>query len=482
MRAVPRLAPLLLWPVALIAQQTAGPHSPASVIAEAPPALRPEWQGRSQPEFPILVAPAPPAAPNSALARRSVVIRAVLGMSILLALAYLGGHWRVLAFERRLGILHLVTAGFPFFILGAVASSPEVSILSLSVLYELRPLLALGLGWIGFTVGFRFDTRLVESLGPGVASISMATAAAPFGVIVAGCALILAFTDQSPANAAFLRDAFILGTAGAMAARSAPYAFREWGVDPRWVSRVNNVVQLEQLAGVLGLMLLAAYFRPSAVMVSWQLPGTAWLFLTLGIGTTMGGLIYATLGKIRPGPEFTLLMLGSISFTAGIAGFLRLSPLVVCFIAGAILVNLPGGSKQHVRDALERLERPVYLLFLLVAGSLWDGRSWQGWALMVLFVAARLAGKWLAIRISRTRVLPQLVPYERQTLIFAPVGALAIAIVVSAQDLYFGPTIPWIVTAVIGGAIVTEILVQFATRRKIAGDHAKGEAAAGILP
>ena len=46
----------------------------------------------------------------------------------------------------------------------------------------------------------------------------------------------------------------------------------------------------------------------------------------------------------------------------------------------------------------------------------------------------------------------------------APLGALSIAIVVSAEDLYCSPSIPWIVTAVIGGAIVTEILVQWSSR------------------
>ena len=37
---------------------------------------------------------------------------------------------------------------------------------------------------------------------------------------------------------------------------------------------------------------------------------------------------------------------------------------------------------------------------------------------------------------------------------------LAIAIVVSVQSLYAGEAVPWIVTAVLGGAIVTEVLVQ----------------------
>jgi hypothetical protein len=44
-------------------------------------------------------------------------------------------------------------------------------------------------------------------------------------------------------------------------------------------------------------------------------------------------------------------------------------------------------------------------------------------------------------------------------------GALSIAIVVNAQDLYYGSVISWMVTAVIAGAIVTEVIVHIASRR-----------------
>jgi hypothetical protein len=57
---------------------------------------------------------------------------------------------------------------------------------------------------------------------------------------------------------------------------------------------------------------------------------------------------------------------------------------------------------------------------------------------------------------------------ERRSLIFSPMGALSIAIVVNAQDLYSGAAVPWMVTAVIGGAIVTEIIVQVSGRGSVA--------------
>jgi hypothetical protein len=423
--------------------------------------------------LPLLVAPPPPpAAPISSSARArslesaSEVIKVMLGLVFVFALAYIAANPIVQALENKLQITHVVTAGLPFVFLGVIAHLRGVGILSESVLWEIRPLLALGLGWIGFTIGFRFDSRLGESIIPGASAASLITASVPFATIVAACALLLVYAEHFPANAIFLRDAMMLATAGAMTAYSAPRILEARGGSGNSVDRVASIVTLEQLAGFVGLLVVAAYFRPQDSWVAWRLPGTAWMFITIGMGTMVGAVIWGTLSKVKVGPEFSVLTLGSVCFAAGLASFLRISPLVVCFIVGLILVNLPGTSKDQIREALEHMERPIYLLFLLVAGSLWDLAAWQGWALMVFFVAARLVGKWLAVRICRKRVPGGLSADEQRSLIFSPIGALSIAIVVNAQDLYFGSTVSWMVTAVIGGAIVTEVIVQIATRRK----------------
>jgi hypothetical protein len=420
----------------------------------------------------LLIAPAPPAPPpitgdvrQRSLQSASEAIKVILGLVFVFGLAYLAGNPRVQALELKLQIAQVVTAGLPFVFLGVIAHLPGVGILSQSVLWEIRPLLALGLGWIGFTLGFRFDAKLGESLLPGTSTASLITASVPFATIVAVCALLLVFVEHSPANAQFLRDAMMLATAGAMTAYSAPKLLEVRGAAGNTVDRVASIVTLEQLAGFVGLLAVAAYFRPQDNTIAWHLPGTAWLFITLGMGTMVGAVIYGTLGKIKAGPEFTVLVLGSVCFTAGMASYLRLSPLTVCFIVGLILTNLPGIAKDSIREALEHMERPIYLLFLLVAGSLWDMTEWQGWALMLLFVPARLFGKWLAVWICQKRLHAGLSKDEQRSLIFSPLGALSIAIIVNAQDLYFGATVSWMVTAVIGGAIVTEVIVQIASRR-----------------
>jgi hypothetical protein len=88
------------------------------------------------------------------------------------------------------------------------------------------------------------------------------------------------------------------------------------------------------------------------------------------------------------------------------------------------------------------------LLFLMIAGALWSVFDWRGWALVPLFVASRIGGKWLGITLTRASagtVIPVELTQGRRLAL--PMSPLAIALVVSIerfQDL----ALNWVVTAV----------------------------------
>lgn len=392
-----------------------------------------------------------------------VVIRTILGLVALLALSYLGGHPLVRRLERRLRIAQLVTAGFPFVALGIVMGLPSVGILSDSVLEVLSPLLSFGLGWIGFSAGFRLDVRELDGLPQGTARAVGFATALPFGLIVAAASLLLLassdWSQLSLKNPAFLRDALILGTAGAMTAQQAARLLGDAAREQR------SLLRLEELAGMVGLAFIAAYFRPQGEAVGWQLPGTAWLFLTVGLGVVLGVLAYMVLLRSTSSAESILLLLGTVAFGAGFGASLFLAPMVVCFVAGVFLSNIPGDHRPRLREALRQLERPIYLLFLVIVGAIWEFGDWRGWVLLPFFVGARLLGKWLAETLIRktTEIGPSA---DHWTVRRAPIGQLSIAIVVSAQLLFPEAAIPILETAVLGGAILTELLVQTFARSR----------------
>src|SRR5690606_25905033 len=126
-------------------------------------------------------------------------IKAILGLLVLFALAYIAGHPRVLRFEERVGIARLVTAGVPFVVLGLVGRSQGV--LSDPVLDAIRPLLPLGLGWIGFAIGFRFDVRIFDNFPRIMIEAFLMTTILPFAMIVGAAAIMLALVEGISADA-----------------------------------------------------------------------------------------------------------------------------------------------------------------------------------------------------------------------------------------------------------------------------------------
>jgi hypothetical protein len=442
-------------------QDDEGPAWLAPPLAALPPAT-------PDPELvPIVVdreavsAPAPIASAD----RPAVVIGTLLGLLALLSLAFLGAHPRVQELERRLGVSQVITAGFPFVVLGLVARTVETSWASESLLANFSPLLRIGLGCIGFVAGFRFSAQFRSAPSAAVMRVAAWATVVPFALVsgLSGAVLLsLSSGFRTPAlsDPVFIRDAIILGTAGAMTARTSTELFRADDVE-RLLARV---LRLEELAGIIGLAVIAAYFRTRSD-VAWQLPGTAWLLLTVGLGTTLGLIAYFVFERPQEGPEFVVLTFGTIGFGAGIAGYLSLSPVVVCFIAGTCLALLPSSHKDRIRSALRRVERPVYLLSLMVIGALWQVDDYRGWLLVPVFTGARFLGKWLGTHGAARFSGAQISAEERQVLAVSPMGPLAIAIVVNAQLLYPGGSISPIVAAVIGGAIVTEVVVQLVSRR-----------------
>jgi Kef-type K+ transport system membrane component KefB len=412
-------------------------------------------------DTPALEAEKPPAAHTTESTKHNTffAIKVIAGLCALLALAYLGGHRKVVRFQERLGIGGVVTAGFPFVALGVIASHPSIGILSPEVISRLRPILHFGLGWLGFIIGAQLDIRVLDRVPKGTAYLIFVEALGPFVITAAGCGALMIAFGMSISDPATWRDMVLLGTAAAM---TAPRKFRGFANRTWHEGRGVDVLlgQLDEMVGVIGLVFITAYFREDT-NTTWQLPETAWVFVSLGLGVAIGVLIFAMIRVPQSNAEFLAIVLGGIAFASGLAGYLRLSPIAICFIAGVLVTNFPNEQRQNVFKILHHLERPVHLLFLIIAGAVWSVADWRGWVLVPLFVAGRVLGKWTGVLTAKTAVgafLPANFADQRNWV--TPLSGLSIALVISVQSLYQDEGLPWIVTAVIGGSILTEFLVS----------------------
>lgn len=398
--------------------------------------------------------------PIAAEKRTRLAVQTVVGLLFLLVLAYVANHPRVRRLEDVLGVQSAITAGFPFVALGLLAHRPEVGVLTDEVLVGLTPLVEFGLGWLGFRAGFKLDTRALEQLPKGTALVILLGTVVPFVAIAVACGLLLLLLGVPWHEGVFLRSGIVLGAAGAMAA---PTAIR--AIAPESM-RQHITQHLDEVAGVVGLALIAAYFRPADTTVTWVLPGTGWLFLTVGMGALLGGVLYVILLRPASDAEFIAIAVGAIAFTAGMAAYLHLSPLVVCFLAGFVMANLPTARGDELGAVLQKLERPVFLVFLTLAGALWDPRDWRGWVLLPVFLVSRYLGLWLGRVLGAKREPEAFRATHPRSSWAAPVSVVAIAVVINVRSLYHGDVVPLMITAVIAGALVTELVSALASRIK----------------
>jgi Kef-type K+ transport system membrane component KefB len=436
-------------------------EEPAAAAAVPTPAPVPAAQPAAPPVAPA-AATTPGAQEPSTRERTLFAIKVISGLVALFMLAFIGGSRTVVRLQEQIGFTNVIAAGFPFLALGLIASHPRVGILTGHVLDELRPVLHFGLGWLGFIIGAQLDIRVLDKVPKGTAYVLLVEALGPFAAAAAAAGAVMVFGfGLSWKDPALWRDLIILGVAAAM---TAPRKFRGFAMRSWREGKGIDVLlgQLDEIVGVIGLLFLTAYFRGDE-QGAWQLPAAAWVFVSIGLGVAMGVLVLAMIRVPHSNAEFLAVVLGSIAFASGLAGYLRLSPIVVCFLAGTLVINFPNEQKDAVFRILNQLERPIHQLFLIVAGALWAVGDWRGWVLVPLFIATRAIGKWLGVTAAHASLADDApVGFTEGRQLISPFSGLSIALVVSVESLYHDHALPWITTAVLGGAIAAEILVHFA--------------------
>lgn len=394
--------------------------------------------------------------------------RVVVGLAIAFSLAVLLAQPKFKALEKKFGVTVLISAGLPFLGMGAIFSQESVGVLTPTVLADLKPAFEFGLGWIGFVVGLHFDVRKLDSLPASLGPVIVIESFVPMFTTAVLCGMALIGMGVPWEHNDFARDALVLA---ACAAPSAPISMEVWQrrVGLKASRMIDEVTSIDEIVGLCVLALVAILYRPEATEIRWVLPPSAWFLMTLGLGGTLGIISYVLLRGAHNAAEELALLLGAVALSAGVAGYLALSVPVICAIAGALLANLPLRDLAGLRATLMTVERPIYLIFLLVVGATWRPLEWQGWVLAPAFVLARVAGKRLGAIWSKRAGPKELPSAGMLALALAPQSPISIVVIVSAATLYQGQgaeRVRWAINAVIIGGVLTEVVVRLLEWRR----------------
>jgi hypothetical protein len=346
--------------------------------------------------------------------------------------------------RAALGLPPLVAPALVFVSLGVSLGPHGLDLVSPQVVAHLDAVLAAALAALGIFVGLGVDwTTPHERRLLAAANVESTLTAAL--VALAAWHLIDAWRlplDLSPAAAAA-----VLGLAAA--ASSAGHA--DPGDDPL-THTATRLADLDDVAPiVLGGILLAAFHRGGAL-------DTALLVaLTAGAALAIAAAGWLLFERARGAAERAVFVLGAVLLLGGAAMYVGNSPLFTGLVAGLFWRRAPGRADQVIRDDLRRLQHPLVVLLLVIAGASVAFDRLSTW-LLVPFVAFRLAGK-LAAGWAVSRATPALAPADLGAWLIPP-GLVGLAFALSVAGVVGSPAGTVFVSAVALGTLASEVVAM----------------------
>jgi Kef-type K+ transport system membrane component KefB len=183
--------------------------------------------------------------------------------------------------------------------------------------------------------------------------------------------------------------------------------------------------------------------------------------LYIGLAAALAFFFAMIIEKQMPVEEQQFFILALLIIASGMSALFGLSPLFMLFVLGIVLTNITTRSEDLYR-AMSVLERPVYILFLLLAGAGWTFHV-QGvglfLALLAFYIIVRIAGKIFGMRIGIRAFFP-----EQHTTpwcgfgLFSQ-GALALTMVINLRIIYTAKADTGLPQSVTMDQVLTVLLV-----------------------
>jgi hypothetical protein len=396
-----------------------------------------------------------------------------LSTLILILLALLGARFSFSTLSVPPGPRLVFRTGTHFLFLGLVLGPHLLGLLTHQAVQQLFPLLGLGLGWIGFLFGLQLDRRNLSHFPLAFHILAVGQAILVFFLFLGVGWLALSLPGPLERT-----QVLLLVGAAATACISTPAGIALISANYRVKGKVRDllffVASLDALVGITALQVVYCLFPPGDLGVGAPLlTRLAWIPAAGGLGVICG-ILFIWLTRPRPGvEEMVLFLLGIAAFASGAALELQLSPLFVSVTMGALVANI-SPDPQRVFRVLQDWEKPIYVVFLMLAGALLGFSTLWVLALAVGYALVRGGGKVLA-----NFILIRALPVPRETprrfgLGLIPQGGISLAMAISfvltyrnqmmgqrdAADLLFAVVVVGVILSELSGPFFTKAILR----------------------
>ena len=355
--------------------------------------------------------------------------------------------------RAALGLEAAHAPGFVFIPLGFFLGPRALGFLPEEAVAHMDVAVSVALAALGVFVGLALDVRR----GSERRLLAAASAEALVTLTVVGAAILVLLSRwRMPLDTSPLVVALTLGVCAA--ASSASAASRPADPVQPLATRIADLDDVLPL--VVGGFALALLGAPDALGAARLTALTA----VVGLGVAVAG--WLLFDRAHGPAERGVFVLGSVVLLGGTAAYMSQSALLAGMTAGLFWRLAPGRADQIIRDDLQKIQHPLVVLLLLVAGaSLVPSRA-ALW-LLAPFVLFRLVGKlvggWAASRFVPGAAAPADIGAY-----LIPPGVIGIAFALAFHQFSSSPTGVAVLTATAVGSLVGELLAvaALAERRR----------------
>lgn len=334
------------------------------------------------------------------------------------------------------------------------------------ILSKMAPVISGVTGLIGLYWGMKFS--LVELLKTNREQIRVAIYDTVLSTVIIGSAtfaFFYYFIDTTNNLLEILLASYALAVIGSM---SSPYVlqkFREkYNITRILSDSLNSAARFSLFFSLIMFGAIFSFYnfntRPTM-----QLTPIEFFTISIGIAISIGILFFIFLGRESDTRKIFVGILGITMLGSGIAYYLGLSPLFLCFILGILLGNL-SRIKEKVIDTIERLISPLSIVLTIYAGIIWlFPDSTVAWVVILSFPVIKVIAKFITHKIAFLAAFEKDRVHSGQGIIFLSSDILVFALLINYATVFNNQYTPIIMSAIILNVFTLGFSSSFFTKR-----------------
>jgi len=385
-------------------------------------------------------------------------MQAIYAFALLIFFAVLGAKLLYREGRSFSNLRFFFYSGLFYIFLGLFLGPSGLNILNNRVLSGLNPLMALGLGWIGFVFGFQFEIRYLKRFSLKYYYLSFFLFVLTFipGTVILWFILHWFYPLQSGFLIAgvSLSFGFLLSLhSPTLINAMAPFV----PCQNKYFYLARFLVSVGGIWGILGLAVLTSFWRYPFSQDHMFTEGIIILALSILFSAVIGYFFYYMTCRKVNDQDLLVYILGTVFFVSGTAFYFDLIPLFACMIMGIFYSNLTR-NHERIYPLLLSTEKPLFIVFLILIGAFWELRfTWELGALVLLMLLLRLILYVLPVPfLSKILKFPLELPSFFGTILLSS-GGIGVAFAVSLKLTYPVPLVDVFLSVSLLMIIISEL-------------------------